>query len=103
MKYHKELFGLTADASQLIIKSWGSAFFDCLSLDLKTEFPGQTVFSVTNIKYAKRWYEFYHQVDINRQRVVDDFNSEDFNEPESSNLQRVVEDFEMPTNFGLIP
>ena len=39
---------------------WGSAFFDCLSLDLKAEFPGQTGFSVTNLKYAKRWYEFYN-------------------------------------------
>ena len=43
---------------------WGSAFFDCLSLDLKTAFPGQTGFSVTNIKYAKRWYEFYNQQDV---------------------------------------
>ncbi len=51
---------------------WGSAFFDCLSLDLKTEFPNQTGFSVTNIKYAKRWYEFYNQGDGVRQRVVDE-------------------------------
>ncbi len=26
--------------------------FDCLSLDLKTAFPGQTGFPVTNIKYV---------------------------------------------------
>lgn len=62
---------------------WGSAFFDCLSLDLKTAFPGQTGFSVTNIKYAKRWYEFYIQSDVIRQRVVDEF--------------------EMPADFGRIP
>lgn len=62
---------------------WGSAFFDCLSLDLKAAFPGQTGFSVTNIKYAKRWYEFYNQSDIIRQRVVDEFC--------------------MPTDFGFIP
>ena len=31
---------------------WGTAFFDCLSLDLKTAFPGQTGFSVTNIRKA---------------------------------------------------
>lgn len=61
----------------------GTAFFDCLSLDLKTAFPGQTGFSVTNIKYAKRWYEFYNQEDVIRQQVVDEF--------------------EMPTDFGLIP
>lgn len=62
---------------------WGSAFFDCLSLDLKTEFPGQTGFSVTNIKYAKRWYIFYNQTNIIRQQVVDEF--------------------EMPVEFGMIP
>lgn len=62
---------------------WGSAFFDCLSLDLKTAFPGQSGFSVTNIKYAKRWYEFYNQDDIIRQQVVDEF--------------------EMPEDFGIIP
>ena len=62
---------------------WGSAFFDCLSLDLKTAFPGQSGFAVTNLKYAKRWYEFYNQDNIIRQRVVDEF--------------------EMPENFGMIP
>lgn len=62
---------------------WGSAFFDCLSLDLKAAFPNQTGFSVTNIKYAKRWYEFYNQADIIRQQVVDEF--------------------EMPVDFGMIP
>ncbi|MBD5275324.1 MAG: DUF1016 domain-containing protein [Bacteroides sp.] len=36
-------------------------FFDCLSLDLNAEFPEQTGFSTTNIKYTKRWYEFYNQ------------------------------------------
>ena len=62
---------------------WGTAFFDCLSLDLKTAFPGQTGFSVTNIKYAKRWYEFYNQSDVIRQRVVDEF--------------------DMPADFGMVP
>lgn len=62
---------------------WGTAFFDCLSLDLKTAFPGQTGFSVTNIKYAKRWYEFYNQEDVIRQRVVDEF--------------------DMPADFGIVP
>lgn len=70
---------------------WGTAFFDCLSLDLKTEFPNQTGFSVTNIKYAKRWYEFYNQGDINRHRAVDE------------NRQQLADDFEMPNDFGLVP
>ena len=62
---------------------WGTAFFDCLSLDLKAAFPGQTGFSVTNIKYAKRWYEFYNQSDMIRQRLVDEF--------------------DMPADFGMVP
>lgn len=62
---------------------WGSAFFDCLSLDLKTEFPGQTGFSSANLRYAKRWYDFYNQDNII--------------------LQRPVEEFEMPVDFGKVP
>lgn len=62
---------------------YGSAFFDCLSLDLRKEFPDQTGFSVTNIKYAKRWFEFYNQRNINRHQVGDNF--------------------EMPIEFGRIP
>lgn len=62
---------------------YGSAFFDCLSLDLKAEFPNQAGFSATNIKYAKRWYEFYNQGDTNRHQVGDDF--------------------EMPLDFGKVP
>lgn len=75
---------------------WGTAFYDCLSIDLKTEFPGQTGFSVTNIKYAKRWYEFYNKGNINRQRLVDDsIDGEIRYHPD--------DDLEMPTDFGLVP
>ena len=70
--------------SSLQVKSkWGSAFFDTLSIDLKAEFPTQAGFSVTNIKYIVRWYNFYNQSDTIRQRVVDEL--------------------QMPTDFGLIP
>lgn len=62
---------------------YGSAFFDCLSLDLKTEFPNQTGFSSANIRYTKRWYEFYNQ--------------------NNTNLHQVGEDLEMPLEFGRVP
>ncbi|MDE7420740.1 MAG: PDDEXK nuclease domain-containing protein [Muribaculaceae bacterium] len=82
---------------------YGSAFFDCLSLDLKAEFPNQTGFSATNIKYAKRWYDFYNQLDKNRQQLADDFIE--------NNLQQAVEEFRhqlgddssMPVEFGQVP
>ena len=51
---------------------WGSGFFDQLSLDLRTAFPEETGFSVTNLKYMKRWYAFYNERVANRQRVVDE-------------------------------
>lgn len=87
------------DISRLYANAkYGSAFFDCLSLDLKAEFPGQTGFSATNIKYTKRWYEFYNQDNENRQRVVDDFKTD-----HSPNRHQLGDDSEMPTDFGLVP
>lgn len=72
------------DISRLRVGAkWGSAFFDCLSLDLKAEFPGRTGFSSANIRYACRWYEFYNQ--------------------SNKILQRIVEELEMPVDFGLVP
>ena len=49
-----------------MVAKWGSAFFDKLSKDLKMEFPNMTGFSVTNLKYIKRFYMFYNQSDIIR-------------------------------------
>ena len=41
--------------------SWGGGFFERLSLDLRSEFPGREGFSVTNLRYMKNWYLFYNQ------------------------------------------
>lgn len=85
------------DISRLYANAkYGTAFFDCLSLDLRAEFPNHTGFSVTNIKYSKRWYEFYNQNNTIRQRVVDDFKTD-------QNRQQLVDDFEMPVEFGKVP
>lgn len=62
---------------------WGSAFFDCLSLDLKAEFPNQSGFSATTLKTTVRWYKFYTQ--------------------EVANRQQPVADFKMPADFGMVP
>lgn len=35
--------------------SWGSAFFDRLSLDLRGENPGEDGYSVTNLRYMKSY------------------------------------------------
>lgn len=51
---------------------WGSGFFNQLSLDLKKIFPGESGFSVTNLKYMKRWYLFYFEQVTNRQQLIDE-------------------------------
>lgn len=70
---------------------WGTAFFDCLSLDLKTEFPNQTGFSSANIRYTKRWFEFYNQRDIILHQPGEEFR------------QQAVDELEMPVEFGQVP
>ncbi|MBQ1697609.1 MAG: hypothetical protein II075_06970, partial [Bacteroidales bacterium] len=52
---------------------WGSGFFNQLSLDLKNAFPDETGFSVTNLKYMKRWYLFYYKEVIIRHQLGDEF------------------------------
>ena len=54
---------------------WGSGFFNQLSLDLRTAFPNETGFSVTNLKYMKRWYSFYNERVTIRQQAADEFNA----------------------------
>ncbi|MDE7414424.1 MAG: PDDEXK nuclease domain-containing protein [Muribaculaceae bacterium] len=74
---------------------YGSAFFDCLSLDLKAEFPEQTGFSAANIRYTKRWYEFYNQDVENLHQVGEDFKWQ--------HCYQVGDDFGMPMDFGQVP
>ena len=72
------------DIVQMEVESkWGSGFFNQLSLDMKALFPNETGFSATNLKYMKRWYSFYYEGFIIRQQLVDEL--------------------QMPENFGLVP
>lgn len=64
-------------------QKWGDKVVSQISLDLRNSFPKARGFSVTNIKYATRWYLFYSQSNIIGQRVVDQFG--------------------MPKKFGKIP
>lgn len=75
---------------------WGSGFFKQLSLDLREMFPDAMGFSVTNLKYMKRWYSFYSESDAIRQRPVDELVN-------GVKRQRVVDQMEMPEIFGQIP
>ena len=51
---------------------YGSSFFENLSKDLRHDFPNTQGFSVTNLKYMKRFYLFYKE---NRHQLGDDFNN----------------------------
>ena len=93
---------------------WGSGFFNQLSLDMKAEFPNEKGFSSANLRYMKRWYDFYYQRVIILQRPVEELQEVksqrlvDLSEPPKKDsqtgiLQRVVEELEMPQHFGLIP
>ncbi|MCM1568586.1 MAG: DUF1016 N-terminal domain-containing protein [Roseburia sp.] len=62
----KEISDMHADAI------WGTGFYKTMSRSLKEEFPSVSGFSVTNLKYMKRFFEFYKSDNKNRQRVVDD-------------------------------
>lgn len=70
---------------------YGSGFYSRLSLDIKQAFPGVSGFSVTNLKYIKRWVEFYLPM----------VNSGD--REKRGNRQQPVDDLKMPGEFGLLP
>ena len=51
---------------------WGNGFFNQLSLDMRAMFPDEKGFSVTNLKYMKRWYLFYYERFAIRHQVGDE-------------------------------
>ncbi|WP_249030407.1 PDDEXK nuclease domain-containing protein [Tannockella kyphosi] len=61
------------EISQKKVESvWGIGFYRTMSFSMKKEFPDVKGFSVTNLKYMKRFYEFYCLSEENRQQLVDD-------------------------------
>jgi len=50
---------------------WGSGFFEQLSKELRVEFPEMKGFSVVNLTYCKRFFQFYTQDGTIRQQVAD--------------------------------
>lgn len=86
---------------------WGSAFFENLSLDLRAEFPEQKGFSVTNLKYIKRWYLFHYDQIVNRQQPTDDLRQNHSDELAHEILaefrQQPTDDLTMPQSFALLP
>jgi len=62
---NKELLKLYWEIAQMIVakqqeSSWGDNLIEQISKDLKREFPAMKGFSVTNIKYMRKWYLFWN-------------------------------------------
>ena len=95
---------------------WGTGFFNQLSLDMRKMFPDETGFSVTNLKYMKRWYLYYFEQcqkcrEITdgsdnpiRQRTIDENATEENSIEDYQEIrQRPVDELEMTAIFGRIP
>ncbi len=111
-------WGLGRDIVAMHAESkWGDKFFKQRSLDMKAEFPEENGFSAANLRYMKRWYDFYFQRVINRQQAADEFiqqgaeqivhqlgeDLENGQRPVDEIVHQSGEQLEMPETFGLIP
>ena len=108
-------WSLGRDINSLHAESkWGTGFYNQLSLDLKEMFPEQTGFSVTNLKYMKRWYSFYNEHITNRQQPIDENRHQAGDDLEAAKChqvgdelnpkcQQIADELEMPEQFGIIP
>jgi len=87
--------------------NWGTSFFENLSLDLRAEFPQQKGFSVTNLKYIKRWYLFYYERIVIRQNGSDEIRQQPADELGNDAIiefrHQVGDDLAMPQQFSLLP
>lgn len=97
----KDIVALKAESK------WGSDFYNQLSIDLKQTFPQQKGFSVTNLKYVKRWYLFYYEQIIIRQQVIDELEitnrQQAVGEMEDQSRQQAADELEMPAKFAFVP
>lgn len=76
VRVNTELLLLYWDIGKEIVKrdvesKWGSKIYATLSAELKDSFPGMEGFSVTNLKYMKRYYQFYSDDQEIGQQLVD--------------------------------
>lgn len=78
VKVNSELLRLYWDLGQDIVVRqmdavWGSGFYSRLSKELKREFPDMQGFSVTNLNYCKRFYQFYANSKQYNQQISEGF------------------------------
>lgn len=66
---------------------WGSKLIETLSHELKNKFPDIQGFSTTNLKYCKRFYQFY-KLEISQQLV-----------DQSQNIEGNISEYELTKLF----
>ena len=83
---------------------WGTGVVKQFALDMKQAFPDATGFSLTNVKYMKRWYLFYNERDAKSQRPVGQIIHQvgDLLQKEGKG-RRPVDQLGMPEIFGQVP
>lgn len=75
---------------------WGAGVVKQFALDMQQAFPDMSGFSLTNVKYMKRWYLFYNERDAKSQQVADHLGTE-------KKSQQPADQLEMPGIFGRVP
>ncbi len=77
--------------------NWGDKIISQLAKDLLSEFPGVKGFSATNLKYIRKWYQFYSSIG---QQPVDQLEKTNKRKSEKSGQQPVDQ---LPELLGKIP
>ncbi|MBR0503515.1 MAG: DUF1016 family protein [Paludibacteraceae bacterium] len=75
-------------------EKWGNGIVRQFALDMRKAFPHETGFSDTNVKYMKRWYNFYYQQVIISHQLGDQF---------KTISHQAGDQLEMPELFGKVP
>jgi len=81
VRLNTEFFNLYWDLGRMIVEKqnsskWGDGLIKQLSNDLQAEFTGVQGFSLSNLKYVRKWYLFYNQQDTMSQQLVGQLHSE---------------------------
>lgn len=74
---------------------WGAGVVKQFALDMRETFPDSTGFSYTNVKYMKRWYNFYNELVTKSQQAADLIADE--------KGQQAADLLEIPDIFGRVP
>lgn len=84
---------------------WGAGVVKQFALDMRETFPDSTGFSYTNVKYMKRWYNFYNEQVIKGQQAADLIPNEKGQRTvdQFGKGQQIADLLEMPDVFGRVP